>query len=140
MEGRLPRVKLRKRPENVTASVNVKLCSRPRQSTMVFKSSGKAAPAIGQRSLSSDDRYALIIPIPAAPLKETSKGICSRDKKAEGGKEGEEKPNLFRIPHLSLLRCPLAQCSLARSGLISFWRRGDGPTGTSNAIALPPSL
>ena len=77
---------------------------------MVFKSVGKAAaaaaPSIGPRSLSGDDRYAQII-IP--PIERNLKRHSRQQRQKKKGRWGRrrEKPNLFRIPHLSLLRCLL---------------------------------
>ena len=100
---------------------------------MVFKSVGKAAapaPAIGPRSLSGDDRYAqIIIPPIERNLKRHSRQ--QRQKKRRWGRR-REKPNLFRIPHLSLLRCLLRAYLILAAAV--------RPTGTSNAVALlPPS-
>ena len=86
---------------------------------MVFKSVGKAAaPAIGPRSLSGDDRYAQII-IP--PIERNLKRHSQQQRqKSEGGAGGERNP-IFSEFLIYL-------CFAACSGLISFWRRSDRPT------------
>ena len=85
---------------------------------MVFKSVGKAAaaaaPSIGPRSLSGDDRYAqIIIPPIERNLKRHSRQ--QRQKKSEGVAGGGRNP-IFSEFLIYL-------CFAACSGLISFWRR-----------------